>query len=43
MRFFLDDPPDQKEVDKAIAQMNNGKSPGMDGIPAEVLKHGGDR
>ena len=43
VRFFLDYPPDQKEVDKAIAQMKNGKSPGMDGIPAAVLKHGGDR
>ena len=39
----MGDPPDQKEVEKAIAQMNNGRSPGMGGIPAEVLKHGGDR
>ena len=38
VRFFLDDPPDQ-----AIAQINNVKSPGMDGLSAEVLKHGGDR
>ena len=43
VKFSLDDPPVQEEVNKAIAQMNNGKSPGMDGIPAEVLKYGGDK
>ena len=42
VQFFLDVLPDQKEVNRAIAQMNNGKSPGMDGILAEVLKSGGD-
>ena len=43
IKDFLDVPPDQEEVNKAIAQMNNGKSPGIDGIPAEVLKYGGDK
>ena len=28
---------------KAISQMSNGKSSGMDVIPAEVLKYSGDR
>ena len=43
VKVLLDNAPDQLEVNKAIAQMNNGKAPGMDGIPAEVLKYGGDR
>ena len=43
VKDFLDVAPDQEEVNKAIAQINNGKSPGMDGIPVEVLKYGGDR
>ena len=43
VKDFLDYAPDQEEVNQAIAQMNNGKSPGMDAIPAEVLKYGGDR
>lgn len=43
IKYFLEESPDQEEVNKAIEQMNNGKSPGMDGIPAEVLKGGGIR
>ena len=29
------------EVEAAIRQLKNGKSPGMDGIPAELLKNTG--
>ena len=29
------------EVETAINQLSNGKSPGKDGIPAEIFKHGG--
>ena len=27
---------------KAVKQTSSGKSPGVDGIPAEIFKHGGD-
>ena len=37
----LDDPPTFDEIQDAIGSMKNNKSPGMDGIPAEVYKHGG--
>ncbi len=37
----LDSPPSFSEVCKAIAGLKNNKSPGLDGIQAEVLKHGG--
>ena len=30
------------EVRRALAQMKNGKSPGGDGIPAEILKAAGE-
>ena len=30
------------EMARAIAGLKDGKAPGGDGIPAEVLKHGGD-
>lgn len=34
-------PPSLKEVKEAIAKLKNNKAPGVDGIPAELLKHGG--
>ena len=34
----LDLPPTQKELKDAIKQMNCGKAPGKDGIPAEIYK-----
>ena len=37
----LADEPSMYEVQKAIKLLSNGKAPGDDGIPAEVLKHGG--
>ncbi|XP_041934160.1 uncharacterized protein LOC121696990 [Alosa sapidissima] len=37
----LDSPPDFGETSKAIRSLKNNKSPGPDGIPAEVFKHGG--
>jgi hypothetical protein len=32
----LDNPPTLDEVNKAIKQLSNGKSPGSDGIPPEI-------
>jgi hypothetical protein len=37
----LDLPPSVHEVESAIRSLSTGKSPGMDGIAAEVLKAGG--
>ena len=34
----LDAPPNTAEVDAAIKQLQTGKAPGPDGIPAEVFK-----
>ena len=39
----LDDLPTLEEVKKAVRQMNLGKSPGIDGIPAEVYQYGGEK
>lgn len=33
--------PSVDEIRKAIKLLSNGKSPGDDGIPAEIFKHGG--
>jgi len=38
----LDEEPTPEEIEKAISQLNPGKSPGIDGIPAEVYQEGGD-
>ena len=40
-RTSLDLPPTIDEVSKAIKQISSGKSPGMDGIPAEIFKSAG--
>jgi len=37
----LDDTPTVEEIQHALQQMSSAKTPGVDGIPAEVLKHGG--
>ena len=37
----LDDPSTREEIRKATMQLKVGKSPGIDGIPAEVYQHGG--
>lgn len=37
----LDMPPSLEEIEAAIHHLSIGKSPGMDGIPAELLKAGG--
>ena len=37
----LDDPPTREEIKKATMQLKVGKSPGIDGIPAEVYQQGG--
>ncbi|GFR63962.1 hypothetical protein ElyMa_001909500 [Elysia marginata] len=36
----LDEPPTQEEPSKAIDALRQGKSPGNDGIPGEVIKTG---
>ena len=38
----LNDPITMEELRKAVKAANIGKAPGLDGIPAEVIKHGGD-
>ena len=42
MKLELDDPPTREEIKKATMQLKVGKSPGIDGIPAEVYQHGGE-
>ncbi|XP_076049547.1 uncharacterized protein LOC143030278 [Oratosquilla oratoria] len=37
----LDNPPEMEEVLRAISELKNNKSPGPDGIPAELFKQGG--
>lgn len=37
----LNDVPTLEEVTASIKQLSSGKSPGEDGIPAEIYKHGG--
>ena len=39
----LEDMPTLSEVSDAIKKLNSGKSPGLDGIPAEILKACGNR
>ena len=38
----LNDPITMEELKKSVKAANIGKAPGLDGIPAEVIKHGGD-
>ena len=42
VKLELDDPPTRKEIRKATMQLKVGKSPGIDGIPAEVYQQGGE-
>ena len=42
VKLELDDPPTREEIKKATMQLNVGKSPGIDGIPAEVYQYGGE-
>jgi hypothetical protein len=39
----LNDVPTRDETDLSIKQINTGKSPGLDGIPIELLQRGGDK
>ena len=42
VKLELDDPPTREELKKATMQLQVRKSPGIDGIPAEVYQHGGE-
>ena len=42
VKLELDDPPTREEIRKPTMQLKVGKSPGTDGIPAEVYQHGGE-
>ena len=42
VKLELDDPPTHGDTRKATMQLKVGKSPGIDGIPAEVYQHGGE-
>ena len=42
VKLELDDPPTREEIKNATMQLKVGKSPGIDGIPAEVYQHGGE-
>ena len=42
VKLELDDPPTREEIWKSTMQLKVGKSPGIDGIPAEVYQHGGE-
>ena len=42
IRNELDEFPTKRQIEQAIASITNNKSAGLDGIPAEVNKHGGD-
>ena len=37
------DHPSLDEIQKTIKEINTGKAPGLDGIPIEILLHGGDK
>ena len=42
IRDELDEIPTKQEIGQAIESTANNKAAGLDGIPAEVYKHGGD-
>ena len=42
IKTSLDEIPTMDEMARAIAGLKDGKTPGGDGIPAEVWQHGGD-
>ena len=41
VKLELDDLPTREEIKKATMQLKVGKSPGIDGVPADVYQHGG--
>ena len=42
VKLELNDPPTREEIKKTTMQLKAGKSPGIDGIPAEIYQHRGD-
>ena len=43
VKHELDEPPSFDEVQTAVRKTNSHKAPGIDGLPAEVYKYGGDQ
>ena len=43
VKHELDEPPSFDEDQTAVRKTNSHKAPGMDGLPAEVYKYGGDQ
>ena len=43
MNHELDEPPSFDEIQRAVRKTNSHKAPGIDGLPAEVYKYGGDQ
>ena len=42
VKLEFDDPTTREQIEKVTMQMKVGKSPGIDGIPAEVYQYGGE-
>ena len=42
VKLELDDSPTREEIKKATMPLKVGKSPSIDGIPAEVYQYGGE-
>ena len=42
VKLELDDPPTREEIRKATMQLKVGRSPDIDGTPAEVSQHRGE-
>ena len=42
MKLELDDPPTHEEIKKTTMKLKVGKSPDIDGIPAEAYQHEGE-
>ena len=42
VKLELEDPPTHEEIRKVTMQLKVGKSPGIDGIPAEVYQYEGE-
>ena len=43
MKHELDEPPSFDKVQTAVRKTNSHKAPGIDGLPAEEYRYGGDQ